>query len=742
MAKKKIGALLEEKGLINEFQLVAALSHQRKWKTKLGQSLIELGYLEEEQLYQVLAEQLEMELVNLGQTDLDPAALKKIGKETARKLQAVPVRYKEGDWTVAVAEPDAPGLAESLAECLGGRITLVLATPTDIELTARKIPDKVQVASVQPVKKAFVRDENGNFTALEDEGLEDRLNEINEKMKKEAESAMPGPEESDWMGIPESEQALSPGAGPPQSAQPQEEAQAPQVEAPPLPDKAGQFPAQQETVDQEVEEIEAQPAARPKEEQAPLEQPRETAADIPAAGAEPPSETPPQQPVETPPAEQGPVPVEPAHETAAAQSQEPAPPEQPLETPSQQPFEMPPAEQGPVPVEPAHETAAAQSQEPAPPEQPLETPPDEPIAMPPDEELAMPPAEEEQPVETPPDEPIVMPPDEELAMPPAEEEQPFETPADEPVQASPDPFGQPPLGMTDPEELDLDSLMPPPLSEDESASLSEPPQEQPETAAPKEEPIPAEPAEPPPDLPGPPADQGGLGEEPPSFEAPPMEEAPAAGTPESAAPPEQEEPIPAEPAEPPPDLPGPDQQTSEKELSEESLDVPTLDSILGTPGEEPAGPPLDAAETDQVQAPPLEDMLAGEPEQPREPETPGAVTEPTPMQEPVSEAPSFEAPAAQPTLVEAPPLPDEHVQEIPGSPGEQEPDIDDLEVVDDEEQEAEPAEQEQPEANKTDEDTDAVMERIKSIEDQIKALTGVLGDLKGMLDKGKDKEKQ
>ena len=73
MARKKIGALLEDKGYINEFQLVAALSHQRKWKTKLGQSLIELGYLEEEQLFEVLAEQLGMEFVKLRKVEPEAA---------------------------------------------------------------------------------------------------------------------------------------------------------------------------------------------------------------------------------------------------------------------------------------------------------------------------------------------------------------------------------------------------------------------------------------------------------------------------------------------------------------------------------------------------------------------------------------------------------------------------------------------------------------------------------------------
>lgn len=164
MARKKIGAMLEEKGYINEFQLVAALSHQRKWKTKLGQSLIELGYLDEGQLFEVLADQLQMEFVDLRKVEIPAEALRRVNKDYAREWQAIPVNFEAGNWKVATSDPDRIGLAENLFATLGGKITLVLATPMAIEAKLRKIPDKVQVAAVQPVKKAFVRDENGVVT--------------------------------------------------------------------------------------------------------------------------------------------------------------------------------------------------------------------------------------------------------------------------------------------------------------------------------------------------------------------------------------------------------------------------------------------------------------------------------------------------------------------------------------------------------------------------------------------------
>ncbi len=169
MARKKIGAMLEEKGIITEFQLYAALSYQRKWKTKLGESLIELGYLEEDQLYEVLAEQLEMEFVDLRRLEIPHELLKKINKDFVREWLAMPIEFDGSQYVVACSEPERPNLSQSLANVLGAPATLKLATPTSIEVKLRKVPERTPVGAVQPVKKAFVRDQNGDIQPVEHE---------------------------------------------------------------------------------------------------------------------------------------------------------------------------------------------------------------------------------------------------------------------------------------------------------------------------------------------------------------------------------------------------------------------------------------------------------------------------------------------------------------------------------------------------------------------------------------------
>ncbi len=44
--KKKLGDMLKDAGIVDDFQLQTALSHQRSWGGKLGAILIELDFVE------------------------------------------------------------------------------------------------------------------------------------------------------------------------------------------------------------------------------------------------------------------------------------------------------------------------------------------------------------------------------------------------------------------------------------------------------------------------------------------------------------------------------------------------------------------------------------------------------------------------------------------------------------------------------------------------------------------------
>jgi len=168
MARKKLGAMLEKKGIITEFQLVAALSHQRKWKIKIGKALLELGYIEEKALFQVLAEQWAMELVDLYELPIPDDVKRRMSREQGTSLMAVPLKIEDDSLVVAIAEPDREHIKDDLERITGMRVKLVLAMDSQVEELARTLPEKVSVATLKPVRKAFRKNKRGGIEPLEE----------------------------------------------------------------------------------------------------------------------------------------------------------------------------------------------------------------------------------------------------------------------------------------------------------------------------------------------------------------------------------------------------------------------------------------------------------------------------------------------------------------------------------------------------------------------------------------------
>ncbi len=102
---KKLGDMLKDAGLIDEFQLESALSYQRDWGGKLGAILIDLNLVAETELARVLAEKLRIPYVNLFEPEISEDVIKLIKPEIAKKYHVIPAK-KEGKLLVlAMLDP-------------------------------------------------------------------------------------------------------------------------------------------------------------------------------------------------------------------------------------------------------------------------------------------------------------------------------------------------------------------------------------------------------------------------------------------------------------------------------------------------------------------------------------------------------------------------------------------------------------------------------------------------------------
>ncbi|NTW58001.1 MAG: hypothetical protein HGA43_02390, partial [Nitrospirae bacterium] len=103
--RKKLGNLLMEAGLIDEFQLETALSHQRNWGGKLGAIIVELEFAREEDIARVISETMGVPYVNLFEPEIPPDVIKLLKADMAKKFDVIPVR-KESTNTLVLAMSD------------------------------------------------------------------------------------------------------------------------------------------------------------------------------------------------------------------------------------------------------------------------------------------------------------------------------------------------------------------------------------------------------------------------------------------------------------------------------------------------------------------------------------------------------------------------------------------------------------------------------------------------------------
>lgn len=133
MAKKWIGELLVEVGLLTPEQLAQALTVQQAMQERLGDVLINKGYITQEQLIEVLAFQLGIPHVQLSRYQIDAKVLKLIPERLAKQYKAVPFRITGNRLFVAMVDPLDYYAIDDLRMSTGFAIEPAIASKEDID---------------------------------------------------------------------------------------------------------------------------------------------------------------------------------------------------------------------------------------------------------------------------------------------------------------------------------------------------------------------------------------------------------------------------------------------------------------------------------------------------------------------------------------------------------------------------------------------------------------------------------
>jgi len=139
----KIGELLLEAGLIDDFQLQTALGEQRRWGGRLGTALVKLGFVEEPMLMRFLARRLDLPLVQLGEKRPAPDVLELVPADLAEKYHCLPLFQKrEAGRNVlhlAMEDPTDLQALDDLSFRVGMPMRPVLVAPSELRSALKRL---------------------------------------------------------------------------------------------------------------------------------------------------------------------------------------------------------------------------------------------------------------------------------------------------------------------------------------------------------------------------------------------------------------------------------------------------------------------------------------------------------------------------------------------------------------------------------------------------------------------------
>lgn len=143
--RKKLGEILLEAGVVDQFQLQAALGHQRQWGGRLGEIIVGKGFTTADAIADGLATQMGLPRVALGPDDLDPRAAQLLPEEMAERHGLVPfaIEGTGGDrsTTLIIATSDPTNLTalDEVQFRTGKRVKAAVATEAAVQAALRHV---------------------------------------------------------------------------------------------------------------------------------------------------------------------------------------------------------------------------------------------------------------------------------------------------------------------------------------------------------------------------------------------------------------------------------------------------------------------------------------------------------------------------------------------------------------------------------------------------------------------------
>jgi type IV pilus assembly protein PilB len=129
---QRLGDLLVKEKVITPEQLEQATKLQKEAHLRLASALVKLGFLSDEDVTNFLSRQYGVPAINLSYFEIDPAVVKLIPYETAKRYQILPLSRVGASLTIAMVDPTNVFAMDDIKFMTGFNIEPVVASESSI----------------------------------------------------------------------------------------------------------------------------------------------------------------------------------------------------------------------------------------------------------------------------------------------------------------------------------------------------------------------------------------------------------------------------------------------------------------------------------------------------------------------------------------------------------------------------------------------------------------------------------
>lgn len=175
----RLCSILERKGTLHADQAREALELQQIRPKRIGQLLVDLGFVDEDELLEALSEQYGIPFDKDIAEHVDASLTTRVPIAFIREYEMVPFKANGGSFYVAVSNPDNLLPLDDLRLLLGGPVEPVLCRKTDIQKILDSYFDEQGANASEMIGAIDLDDENENpyDHAVSDRDLLDMANE-------------------------------------------------------------------------------------------------------------------------------------------------------------------------------------------------------------------------------------------------------------------------------------------------------------------------------------------------------------------------------------------------------------------------------------------------------------------------------------------------------------------------------------------------------------------------------------